>query len=66
MDDRLAASWRQARISGVRENLCEVIEQVAAYSGAADDELMSDRAAGTARDADEKARRARVSTLVQG
>ena len=27
MDDRLAASWRQARISEVRENLCELIEQ---------------------------------------
>jgi hypothetical protein len=45
MDDRLAASWRQARISEVRENLCELIEQVAAYSGAADDELMSERIA---------------------
>jgi hypothetical protein len=36
-----SASWRQARISGVRENLRELIEQTAAYSGAADEELMS-------------------------
>jgi len=34
-----------ARISIVRENLRDLIEQAAAYSGAADDELMSQRIA---------------------
>ena len=33
------------RISTLRENLRELIEQAAAYSGAADDELMSERIA---------------------
>ena len=32
-----------ARISIVRENLRDLIEQAAAYSGAADDELLSQR-----------------------
>jgi hypothetical protein len=34
-----------ARISTVRENLRELVEQAAAYSGAADDELISQRIA---------------------
>jgi hypothetical protein len=34
-----------ARISIARENLRDLIEQAAAYSGAADDELMSQRIA---------------------
>jgi len=34
-----------ARISIVRENLRDLIEQAAAYSGAADDELLSQRIA---------------------
>jgi hypothetical protein len=34
-----------ARISIVRENLRDLIEQAAAYSGAADDELLSRRIA---------------------
>jgi cobalamin biosynthesis protein CbiG len=33
------------RISTVRENLRELVEQAAAYSGAADDELISQRIA---------------------
>ena len=35
----------EARISALRENLRELVEQAAAYSGAADDELMSERIA---------------------
>jgi hypothetical protein len=31
------------RIAGVRENLRELVEQAAAYSGAADENLMSQR-----------------------
>jgi hypothetical protein len=34
-----------ARISALRENLRELVEQAAAYSGAAGDELMSERIA---------------------
>jgi hypothetical protein len=34
-----------ARIAAVRENLRELVEQAAAYSGAADDELVSQRIA---------------------
>ena len=34
-----------ARIADVRENLRELVEQAAAYSGAADDELVSQRIA---------------------
>jgi len=34
-----------ARISAVRENLRDLLEQAAAYSGAADDELTSQRIA---------------------
>jgi phage gp37-like protein len=34
-----------ARIAEVRENLRELVEQAAAYSGAADDELVSQRIA---------------------
>jgi len=34
-----------ARIADVRENLRELVEQAAAYSGAADDELVSKRIA---------------------
>ncbi|MBB4566014.1 hypothetical protein [Rhizobium leucaenae] len=33
------------RIAGIRENLRELIEQAAAYSGAADEELASERIA---------------------
>lgn len=33
------------RIAALRENLSELIEQAAAYSGAADEELMSQRIA---------------------
>jgi hypothetical protein len=35
----------EARISALRENLRELVEQAAAYSGAAGDELMSERIA---------------------
>ena len=35
----------EARISAPRENLRELVEQAAAYSGAAGDELMSERIA---------------------
>ena len=35
----------EQRISVVRENLRELLEQAAAYSGAADEELMSQRIA---------------------
>jgi hypothetical protein len=35
----------EARISALRENLRELVEQVAASSGAAGDELMSERIA---------------------
>jgi hypothetical protein len=35
----------EARISALRENLRQLVEQAAAYSGAADDELMSERIA---------------------
>lgn len=35
----------EERIAVVRENLRELIEQAAAYSGAADEELMSERIA---------------------
>jgi phage gp37-like protein len=34
-----------ARIAEIRENLRELVEQAAAYSGAADDELVSQRIA---------------------
>ena len=34
-----------ARIADIRENLRELVEQAAAYSGAADDELVSKRIA---------------------
>jgi hypothetical protein len=34
-----------ARLSVVRDNLSELVEQAAAYSGAADEELMSSRIA---------------------
>ena len=34
-----------ARIAAIRENLRELVEQAAAYSGAADDELVSRRIA---------------------
>ena len=34
-----------ARIADVKENLRELVEQAAAYSGAADDELVSQRIA---------------------
>ena len=34
-----------ARIADVRENLRELVEQAAAYSGSADDELVSQRIA---------------------
>ncbi|HEX3946014.1 MAG TPA: hypothetical protein VHW69_18215 [Rhizomicrobium sp.] len=34
-----------ARIADIRENLRELVEQAAAYSGAADEELMSQRIA---------------------
>jgi hypothetical protein len=34
-----------ARIAAVRENLRDLVEQAAAYSGAGDDELMSRRIA---------------------
>jgi hypothetical protein len=34
-----------ARIAAIRENLRELIEQAAAYSGAADEDLMSRRIA---------------------
>jgi hypothetical protein len=34
-----------ARIAGVRENLRDLLEQAAAYSGAADEELVSQRIA---------------------
>lgn len=34
-----------ARIADIRENLRELVEQAAAYSGAADDELVSQRIA---------------------
>ena len=42
--------WRsieeiEGRISALRGNLRQLVEQVAAYSGAADDELMSERIA---------------------
>jgi hypothetical protein len=48
MQDRPATASIEeidARISIVRENLRDLIEQAAAYSGAADDELMSQRIA---------------------
>jgi hypothetical protein len=35
----------EGRISALRENLRQLVERAAAYSGAADDELMSERIA---------------------
>jgi len=35
----------EGRMAGIRENIRELIEQAAAYSGAADDELVSQRIA---------------------
>jgi hypothetical protein len=35
----------EARVSALRENLRQLVEQAAAYSGAADDELKSERIA---------------------
>jgi hypothetical protein len=35
----------EGRMAGIRENMRELIEQAAAYSGAADDELVSQRIA---------------------
>jgi hypothetical protein len=46
MDDRQPnIAELDARIAEIRENLRELVEQAAAYSGAADEELMSRRIA---------------------
>jgi capsule polysaccharide export protein KpsE/RkpR len=46
MDDRQPnIAELDARIAEIRENLRELVEQAAAYSGAADEELMSRRVA---------------------
>jgi hypothetical protein len=42
-DGLLTITEIDARIAAVRENIRELIEQAAAYSGAADEELMSRR-----------------------
>jgi len=44
-DIRPGLSEIEERIAAARENLRELIEQAAAYSGAADEELMSERIA---------------------
>jgi hypothetical protein len=41
----LSLAELDARLSVVRDNLRELVEQAAAYSGAADEDLMSDRIA---------------------
>jgi len=57
-----------ARIAEIRENLRELVEQAAAYSGAADDELVSQRycrSGSTARAPDRPARQARASRAMR-
>jgi hypothetical protein len=44
-DPQLTIAEIDARIADVRENLRELVEQAAAYSGAADDALVSQRIA---------------------
>jgi bacterioferritin (cytochrome b1) len=44
-DSRSNLADLDQRIAAARENLRELIEQAAAYSGAADEELMSERIA---------------------
>jgi len=44
-DSRSNLAELDQRIAAARENLRELIEQAAAYSGAADEELMSERIA---------------------
>jgi len=44
-DIRLNIAELNDRIAAVRENLRELVEQAAAYSGAADEDLMSQRIA---------------------
>ena len=44
-DSRSNLAELDERIAAARENLRELIEQAAAYSGAADEELMSERIA---------------------
>jgi hypothetical protein len=41
----LSLAELDARLSVVRDNLRDLVEQAAAYSGAADEDLMSDRIA---------------------
>jgi hypothetical protein len=43
--ESLSLAELDARLSVVRDNLRELVEQAAAYSGAADEELMSSRIA---------------------
>jgi hypothetical protein len=43
MDEKLSLSELDERIAVIRENISELIEQAAAYSGAADEELAADR-----------------------
>ena len=45
MVDAAALAELDRRIAEVRENIRELIEQAAAYSGAADDDLTADRIA---------------------
>ena len=44
-DNSITIAAIEARIAAARENLRELLEQAAAYSGAADEEFMSDRIA---------------------
>ena len=45
MSDPARASELDARISAIRENIRELVEQAAAQSGAADESLIADRIA---------------------
>jgi len=45
MNDNETLSELEIRIALIRENLNELVEQAAAYSGAADEELTADRIA---------------------
>jgi hypothetical protein len=44
-DPQLSIAEIDARIADIRENLRELVEQAAAYSGAADEDLVSQRIA---------------------
>jgi hypothetical protein len=57
MTDDATLTELNTRIAAIRENIRELIEQAAAYSGAADQERTADRIAdqGPARSASQKA-----------